>query len=135
MGPFKYNIGNTLNMSLPFPLFSTYNADGIPPDTSVKFSFNVDSNYPTNIVQLTQNLTSTNNNVAQQLSIVALNDTLVKACAIGVGVTDMTLYLCITNKENPVNESRLLNVRQIWSQIHTITSTSDSFPLYAPKKY
>ena len=50
MGPFKYNIANTLNMSLPFPLFSTYNADGIPPDTSVKFSFNVDSNYPTNIL-------------------------------------------------------------------------------------
>ena len=39
MGPFKYNIKNTLNMSLPFPLFSTYNADGIPPDTSIKFSF------------------------------------------------------------------------------------------------
>ena len=53
-------------MSLPFPLFSTYNADGKPPDTSVKFSFNVVSNYPTNIVQFTQNLTSTNNNVAQQ---------------------------------------------------------------------
>ena len=94
----------------------------------------MDSNYPTNIVQFTQNLTSTTNNVAQQISIVALNSTTVKAYTIGVGVTDMTLYLCITNKENPVNESRLLNVRQIWSQIHTITSTSDSFPLYAPKK-
>ena len=46
----------------------------------------------------------------------------------------MTLYLCITNKENPVNESRLLNVRQIWSQIHTLTSPNDSFPLYAPTK-
>ena len=99
MGPFKYNIENTLNMSLPFPLFSTYNADGIPPDTSVKFSFNVGSIYPTNIVQFTQNLTSTNNNVAQQLSIVALNDIAVKAYTIGVGVTDMTLYLYTTNKK------------------------------------
>ena len=134
MGPFKYNIENTINMSLPFPLFSTYNADGIPPDTSVKFSFNVDSNYPTNIEQFTQNSTSANNNFAQQLSIVALNDTVVKAYTIGVGVTYMTLYLCITNKENPVNELRLLNVRQIRFQIHTITSTSDSFPLCAPKK-
>ena len=60
MGPFKYNTENILNMSPPFPLFATYNADGIPPDASVKFSFNVDSNYPTNIVQFTKNSTSTN---------------------------------------------------------------------------
>ena len=39
MGAFKYNILNTLNMSLPFPLFSTYNTDGIPPDTRNKISF------------------------------------------------------------------------------------------------
>ena len=26
MGPFKYYVENTLNISLPFPLFSTYNA-------------------------------------------------------------------------------------------------------------
>ena len=71
MEPFKYNIENTLNMSLPFPLFSTYNADGIPPDTSGKFSFNVDSNYPTNIVQFTQGLNST----ANPLSIVSIHST------------------------------------------------------------
>ena len=75
MGPFKYNIENTLNMSLPFPLFSTYNADGIPPDTSLKFSFNVDSNYPTNIVEFTQGLNST----ANSLSIVSINDTTIPA--------------------------------------------------------
>ena len=98
MGPFKYNIENTLNMSLPFPLFSTYNADGIPTDTSVNFSFNVDSDYPTNIVQFIENLTSTTNNVAQQISIVALNSTTVKAYTIGVGVTDVTLYLSMANK-------------------------------------
>ena len=53
----------------------------------------------------------------QQLSIVALNSITLQPYDIGVGVTDMTLYLCIANKENPVNESRLLNVRQIWPQI------------------
>ena len=52
-----------------------------------------------------------------------------QAYSIGVGVSDMTLYLCITNKENPVNESRLLNMRQLWSQVHTITSPNDSLPL------
>ena len=33
-----------------------------------------------------------------------------------------------------MNDTRLLNVRQIWSQIHTIVSISDTFPLYAPTK-
>ena len=76
-------------MSLPFPLFSTYNADGIPPDTSVKFSFNVDSNYSRNILQFTQGLNST----ANKLSIVGINSLSIPAYSIGVGVSDMTLYL------------------------------------------
>ena len=85
----------------------------------------VDSNYPTNIAQFTQGLNST----AHQLSIVGLNITTMPAYSIGVGVSDMNLYLCITNKENPVNESRLLYVRQTLSQIPTITSPNDSFSL------
>ena len=43
IGPFKYNIKSTLsklNMSLPFPLFSTYNANGIRQSCPMhRFSF------------------------------------------------------------------------------------------------
>ena len=83
MGPFKYYIVNTLNMSLPFPLFSTYNSEGISPDKKIKFCFNVDSNYPTNIVQFKQRL----NSVANPISIVALNSTMMPAYSIAVGVS------------------------------------------------
>jgi hypothetical protein len=143
MGPFKYCVENVLNMNLPFPLFSTYNKDGIPPDNKIRFSLMVDTNYPTNIIQYTGTLLTGaqavvgGHNMTQYITnITSLNQTGINCPAhtIAVGVADMTLYLCVINKETPVTIPKSLHINQIWSQVHTIVSASETFSLSAPPK-
>ena len=133
MGMFKYYVENTCNMSLPFPLFMTgTNKDGLFPDNKVKMSFMVDPFYPTNIVQFTQNIGAT---VASGINAIT-NLTSTWGCpahSIAVGVADLTLNLRIITKVNPMNESRLLHRRQIFSQPHTLVSSNETFNLSAPK--
>ena len=133
MGMFKYYIENTCNMSLPFPLFMTgSNKEGLFPDNKIKMSFMVDPFYPTNIVQFTQNIGATVGSGIN--SITNLTSTWgCPANSIAVGIADLTLNLRIITKVNPLNEVRLLHLRQIFSQPHTLLSSNETFNLSAPK--
>ena len=131
MGFFKYAVENTCNMSLPFPLFmSEQNTEGLPPDNRVKLSFMVDQYYPTNIVQFTQNATA-----AVGIANIT-NLTSAWSCpanSIGVGVADISLYLRVYTKANPLSDMRL-HLKQIFSQIHTIQSNNESYNLSVPSR-
>lgn len=132
MGAFKYYKENVCTFTLPFPLFSFagLNPEGLPPGNKVKISLYASPYYFTNLIQSNRAMSATTpiRNVVQ---LTASNGN-VPAYSIGVAVIDMFLQVRMVMKANPLNDVRLLKIRQIQAQTHTISSTSEQFPLSVP---
>ena len=54
------------------------------------------------------------------------------ANSIGVGINDISLWLYYATDETPVNMVKEIHMKQYFSQVHTIQSTSEAFNLTLP---
>ena len=132
MGPFKYYKENVCTFTLPFPLFTFagLNPDGIPPGNKIKISLYASPYYFTNLIQ--SNVPMTNTTAIRDIVQLTQSNGNVPAYSIGVAVIDMFLQVRMVSKPNPLNDVRLLKIRQIQAQTHTLASTSEQFPLSVP---
>lgn len=134
MGAFKYNIENECTFTLPLPLFSFagLNPQGIPPGNKVKIQLFVNPYYHTNMIQFNQALPALVGGYGIANVVQLSGENTCPANSIGVGIQDFFLQVRIVNKPNPLDEVILLKLRQVQTQIHTISSQSEQFPLSVP---
>ena len=115
---------NTLTWSLPLPLFQAN--EWIPPHTKVEVDFNVNTNWYQEIISCVGAFPAGG---VVQLPVGGVNNV---ADSIGVGIDDISLWLYYATEETPVNMVKEIHLKQFFSQIHTITSTNESFILTLP---
>ena len=114
----------TLTWSLPLPLFQS-NAY-IPPHTRVETSFNVNTNWFNEICSVVGAFPAGGTVQLPMGGVNTVND------SIGWGVVDISLWLCYVTEPSPVNMVKEIPLKQFFSQIHTITSSNESFILTLP---
>ena len=113
----------TLTCALPLPLFQAN--EWIPPHTKVEIDFNVNTNWHNEIISFVGaqpaggivQLSNANNTVAN---------------SIAVGIDDVSIWLYMCKEPSPVNIVKEIKLKQYFSQVHTITSTNESFTLTLP---
>ena len=113
----------TLTCALPLPLFQAN--EWIPPHCKVEIDFNVNTNWHNEIISFVGakpageivQLKSTNNDEAN---------------SIGVGIDDISLWLYYVKEQTPVNIVKEIKLKQYFSQVHTISSSNESFTLTLP---
>ena len=97
----------------------------IPPHTKVEIDFNVNTNWHNEIISFVGAQPA--GGIVQFLS--ALNTV---ANSIGVGIDDISLWLYYVKEQTPVSITKEIKLKQYFSQVHTITSTNESFTLTLP---
>ena len=114
---------STLTWALPFSLFQS--SDMIPPHTKVEIDFNVNTNWFREIISCVGTFPTG--------GVVAMTGpTNTVANSIGVGIDDISLWVCYSTEETPVNIVKEIHLKQYFSQIHTINSSNESFTLTLP---
>jgi hypothetical protein len=112
-----------LTWALPFPLFQAN--EWIPPHTKVEIDFNVNTNWHNEFISFVGQ--------APAGGIVQLSSaTNTVANSIGIGIDDITLWLYYATDESPVNMTKEIQLKQYFSQVHTINSSNESFTLTLP---
>ena len=132
MGPFKYYKENVCTFTLPFPLFSFagLNTEGLPPGNKIKLSLYSSPYFHTNLIQANRPFSGTT--PIQTIAQLTASNGALPANTIGVAVIDMFLQVRMVTKANPLTDVKLLKIRQIQAQTHTISSRSEQFPLSVP---
>lgn len=132
MGPFKYYKENEIIFTIPLPLFSFagLNTEGLPPGNKIKLSLYASPHYYTSLIQTNRQIGAATP-IRNIVPLTASNGN-IPAYSIGVAVIDIFLQVRIITKPNPLTDVKLLKVRQIHAQTHTIASKSEQFPLSVP---
>ena len=112
-----------MTCALPFSLFQA--DEWIPPHCKIELDFNVNSNWRNEILSCVGQFPA---NGVVELSGAAntVNS------SIGVGIDDISLFLCYATDKTPVDTFRDIHLRQYFSQVHTIQSSSEAFTLNLP---
>jgi hypothetical protein len=132
MGAFKYYKENEMIFTPQLPLFSFggLNPNGLPPGNKIKISLYASPYYNTSLIQSNRQMTTTTP-ITNIVQLSQSNGTL-PPNTIGVAVIDIFLQVRMITKPNPMNDVKILKIRQIQTQTHTIASKSEQFPLSFP---
>ena len=115
---------NTLCWSLPFPLFQSN--EWIPPHVKVEIDLNVNNNWYKEILSCVGAFP------AGGVVPLGADGRNTVANSIGLGVDDISLWLYYVKMPSIVGKIYEIHMKQYFSQIHTITSTNESFTLTLP---
>ena len=99
--------------------------EAIPSGTNIQINLQVDPNYPTNLIKFTNYTNANHSPAVVKLSASAANN-------IGVGITDLAIYMRRAWNDEPLGIERVIRLKQFFSQIINLTGKSGKYEVSIP---